>query len=558
MLPHRRRLLPLALLLSLLVAVLAPGAASAGIWSPVASGTSEDILAIEYQGEDRFWFTTANGKVFKRAGGGFKQVADAQITLNDIAFQPGGAVGLAVGQGGKVLRSTDAGETWSTVSGIQARNSGCNGSAALAGVTAVRFASGNRVYLFADGFGQIARSDDAGATWQDANRSADGTACRIRAVISDAFLPGPDVGYFMSERFGETYLSTDNLGTAALQGNGPNGFENVHRVVGDSRNQNRQWALTPETGNGSYFQRTETGWRSEDGWELINPGTMQAGYDLAFAGGTVLAAGDGGMILNSVDGRRFGFSPADGAQAGTAWRAVALASGTQGAVGGRGGALVLSSSANQVPSPPPPADFSRPTGTIGGPSAIGAGAVAAFSVNAADNAGGRGLDPASFTWTATGQSPVVGPAATFAWPAPGLQTVTVRFRDLAGNEGSATRTVEVAKGAATLPATAKPPVKIRTAGGKLKVTVKGKLKIPAGIPAAQGCRGNVIATVKKAKRLITARVIKLSKRCGFLKTITLRRSKVGRAKTLRVTLRLEGNQVIGTTRRTYTLKVPRR
>lgn len=553
---HRRSLL-LALLLYA-AGALAPGAASAGIWSPIASGTSEDILAIEYQGDDRFWFTTANGKVFKRAGGGFKQVADAGITLNDIAFQPGGAVGLAVGQGGKVLRSTDGGERWSNVTGIPVRRSTCDGSAPLAGVTAVRFATGSRVYLFAAGFGQIARSDDAGATWQDANRSADGSACRIRAVISDAFLPGADTGYFMSVRFGQTFLSTDNLGTTTVQGDGPNGFENVHRVVGDPQNQNRQWALTPETGNGSFFQRTETGWRSKDGWELINAGTMQAGYDLAFAGGTVLAAGDAGMILNSVDGRRFGFSPADGPQAGTPWRAVALASATLGAVGGRGGALVVSSSANQVPSPPPPADFSRPTGTIGGPSAVGAGTAAAFSVSAADNAGGRGLDPASFTWTATGQSPVAGPAATFAWPAPGLQTVTVRFRDLAGNEGSATRTVEVAKGAATLPTTARPPVKIRSSGGKLKVTVKGRLRIPAGIPAAQGCRGNVIATVKKGKRLITARVIKLSKRCGFLKTITLRRSKVGRARTLRVTLRLEGNQVIGTTRRTYSLRVPRR
>lgn len=556
--PHRQRSTLFAVAAAVLGLAAAPGAAAAGIWTPVASGTSEDILAIEYQGEDRFWFTTANGRVFKRAGGSFKQVADAGLTLNDIAFQPGGAVGLAVGQGGRVLRSTDAGESWAGVTGIPVRDSTCRSSAPLESVTAVRFATPSRVYLFGNGFGQIARSDDAGATWQDANRSDDGAACRIRAVISDAFLPSADVGYFMSQRFGETYLSTDNLRTATLQGDGPNGFDNVHRLAGDPQNQNRQWALSPESGNGSYFQRTETGWRSEDDWELINPGTRQAGYDVAYAGGTVLAAGDAGMILNSADGRNFGFSPADGALANTAWRSVALASGTLGAVGGRGGALVVSNSANTVPTPPPPRDFSDPTGVVSGPGAVGAGAPAAFTVNATDDAGGRGVDPASFSWTATGQAPVTGPTATFTWPAPGTQTVTVRFRDLAGNEGSATRTVEVAKGAAVLPGTAKPPVKIRRSGGTLKVKVKGRLKIPPGIPAAQGCRGNVIATVKKAKRLITARVIKLTKRCGFTKTITLRRSKVGRAKRLRVTLRLEGNEVIGTTRRTYTLRVPRR
>ena len=556
--PHHLRssLLALAAFLACLVA---PSAAHAGIWTPIASGTNEAILAIEYQGEDRFWFTTANGRIFKRAGGAFREVKGPSLTLDDIAFN--GDVGLAVGQGGEVWRSTDRGDTWTKITGIPVRDSTCRESAPLEAVTAVRFATPTRVYVFGNGFGQIARSDDAGATWQDANvttNSRGETDCTIRQVISDAFLPSADVGYFMSESFGQTFLSTDNLRTVTVQGDGPNGFENVHRVAGDPLNQNRQWALTPESGNGSYFQRTESGWRSETGWDVVGREEMAAGFDVAYAGGTVLAAGDSGMILNSADGIEFHFARADGALANRGWRSVALASGTQGAVGGLGGALVVTDSANSVPPPPPPDDFTDPTGTIAGPAQVAAGTPAAFQVSAADNPGGRGVDPSSFSWSAIGQPPAAGPSATFTFSEPGIETVRVSFRDGAGNTGSASRTVTVTKAAATLPAASKPPVKIRRSGGKIKVTVKGRLKIPAGIDRATGCKGNVIATIKKGRRLISARVIKLSKACGFNKTIKLSRSKVGRAKKLGITLRLEGNEIIGTTRKSYKLKVPRR
>src|SRR5215218_1732143 len=40
------------------------GPASAGIWSEIPSGTTEEITAIEYQGADRFWYATGSGKIF--------------------------------------------------------------------------------------------------------------------------------------------------------------------------------------------------------------------------------------------------------------------------------------------------------------------------------------------------------------------------------------------------------------------------------------------------------------------------------------------------------------
>jgi len=550
-------------LLALASALTAPGAASAGIWSQVDSGTPEDILAIEYQADDRMWFTTAGGKIFRREGGGFRQVFDAPVTLLDIAFQPGGGgAGLAVGQGGKVYRSGDSGATWSEVRDIPVSNEFCTDSAPLADVTAVRFASQSRVFLFG-GISQIARSEAAGepGSWADANRAPE-NACRIASdrPITDAFFPEPGVGFFMSQDFGETFFSTDDLQSPPpRQGEGPNGFENVHRLAGDPLNQNRQWALTPEDGNGSYFQRTESGWRSSDGWTIANDGERAAGYDVAYAGGTVLAAGNDGMILNSTDGANFYFNRADGALGSTDWRSVGLAGATLGAVGGAGGVLVMTRSANSIPGASPARDFSDPSGTIAGPESVPAGVPVTFTATAADNPGGSGIDPAGFTWDAVAeQSVIAGPAATYTFTEPGRYDLKVTFRDRGANEGVATRVVTVTRAQGSLPPTAKPPIKIGRSRGKVRITVKGRLRIPAGLPAAKGCRGNVIATVKKGKRLISARVIKISSRCAFRKTITLRRSKVGRARKLGITLRLEGNEVVGTTRRSYKLRVPRR
>ena len=53
--------------------------------------------------------------------------------------------------------------------------------------------------------------------------------------------------------------------------------------------------------------------------------------DVDFAGGTVLAAGDAGLVLNSVDGATFFYNGADGALATQRWNAVGLASGVDGA-----------------------------------------------------------------------------------------------------------------------------------------------------------------------------------------------------------------------------------
>src|SRR3954463_6324113 len=93
--------------LAILVCALSAPAAHAITWTEIPSGTTSEITAVEYQGATRFWFTTVNGSIFKRQGDGtFTQVrGPSGVRLNDIEFQDGGPVGLAVGDNGNVLRS---------------------------------------------------------------------------------------------------------------------------------------------------------------------------------------------------------------------------------------------------------------------------------------------------------------------------------------------------------------------------------------------------------------------------------------------------------------------
>ena len=92
------------------------GSAHAGIWTAIPSGTSDTISAIEYQGDGRLWYATTNGKLAHREPTGefaFGAGPGAGIVFNDLAFQPDGDVGIAVGNSDNVWRTTDGGDTWS-------------------------------------------------------------------------------------------------------------------------------------------------------------------------------------------------------------------------------------------------------------------------------------------------------------------------------------------------------------------------------------------------------------------------------------------------------------
>ena len=541
---------------------LSPATTMAATWTEVTTGTSQDISAIEYQADDRFWFTTTNGGIFRFAGGSFSQRLNAPgIVLNDVEVRNN--VGLAVGNGGAVYRSVDSGLTWTPVAMPISNTSGCNADLALGDVRKVAFATDSIVYLFG-AHNQIMRSSNAGASWVNYNRS--GAACRINAsdaITGAFFVPGaPTVtGYLVSRYFDGLYFSTNDLQSGQIKSSGLNGFQSAHRIAGDPANPNRQWGITVAAGgNGSYFSRTTDGWTSNDrGWETGNADLRfrDSAYDIAYAGGTVLMAGATGQIMNSIDGRTFFYVDAGGPLATQEWRAVALASATKAAVGGTNGKLVVSQDAATIP------DVIAPTGTITGPTSGQTGQPLTFAAQVAD-AGGSGIDPAAFSWTATGLPAQGGQSVTYTFSDRGTYTVQLAFRDRAGNAATARRTVSISaapKPEIELPRASKPPLTVkRVKGGKIRITLKGGFGMPPGITMAQGCTGDVVLTVKKRRTLITARTAKLKRTtttCRYRKTINIGSRKVGKARSLRATVRFQGNAYLAAVSRTYTVKVRR-
>jgi hypothetical protein len=366
--------------------LLAPASSvtAASIWTPVESGTTHDITGIEYQSADRFWYVTGTGEVFKRRPDGSFDLryGPSSLPLNDIEFQIGGQIGFAVGNGGQVLRSVDAGETWASVNTggqpIPVSESTnfpqCDTTQPLADVNSVRFAGNNRVYIFAQG-AQLARSQpgnpaDVGAagTWTDANRDTKGTAstaddtCKVppgAGGMDDGFFvpTTPDVGYICTGYFGKVYLTSDNLASAASErpANCGNGSGPDRHMTGDPDNPNRMWAVNPQGADRGFTRYTEDGWQTSFPFKIGNPEerSFSSPYDVDFSGGTVVAVGSDGLIINSVNGRKFFYNGASGDLAQTEWRAVGLATATEGAVGGVGGKLVVSSNTTKVDLDPP-------------------------------------------------------------------------------------------------------------------------------------------------------------------------------------------------------------
>jgi hypothetical protein len=390
-----------------------------------------------------------------------------------------------------------------------------------------------------------------------------GTSCKVDQNIDDAFfIPGSAAGYFIARSFGGVWFTADGLTSSATKkpASAGNGFVNIRRVAGDGGNPNRQWTVTPGSGGTSYLSHTTDGWSTESNWSIGNPDIRDVtnASDVDFAGGTVLAAGSAGMILHSIDGATFFFNGADGVLATRDWLSAGLASATEGAVGGTGGKLVLTSAANVTP------DVTPPTGTITGPTTVTAGQPATFTA-LLDDAGGSGLNAGATAWTVTGLGNQSGNTATYTFPSAGFYLVRVTFADNAGNTGSATLGVS-AQAAATGP-TATPALSLsgpgntataRIIGDRVRVRMRGTIKAPAGVSVAAACNGKVRLTIKKKRKTLlkTRAALKLKNgQCRFGKTVFLSRRQAGRGTRLRLKVRFPGNSVLKAGETTKTLVV---
>jgi hypothetical protein len=95
----------------------------------------------------------------------------------------------------------------------------------------------------------------------------------------------------------------------------------------------------------------------------------------------------------------------------------------------------------------------------------------------------------------------------------------------------------------------------RISRGRVRITLDGKLGRPAGISAAKGCHGSVVATVRRGKKRIARESLPLSHSCRFHRVGVLSRRKVKQARKLGLTLRFGGNAVLAAATRTYKVKI---
>lgn len=547
------------------------GPANAGIWAEIPSATTEEITAIEYRGGDQFWYATGSGKIYRRVGGTFQQEYNGPgVVFRDIEFSADGTVGLAVGTNGRLVRSTNGGDDWAVVDLPNSRSAtsevDCATSAPEGDLDSVRIDGLGRAWIVGTG-AQIWRSTGTGATlgtgWADANDGT-GTACKIAGRDFDAmvFIPGDPGAYFIARSFGQVFFSSDPSATSASEkpGSAGNGFVFLRRAVGDPSNTNRMWAVVPGNGGTSYVQRTSDGWSTAADWSIANGDrrTFTNAYDIDYAGGTVLTAGEAGMVLHSVDGENFFYDDADGILATQDWRAVSLADGANGAIGGTNGKLAITTAASVMP------DIAKPTGTIAGPATAPAGRPVAFTLNAADT-GGSGLNAASYAWTSAGLPGAGGNPATFTFPSPGFYTVKVTFADNAGNAAEATHNIQITK--ATTTSNTLPvdftgrgnEASAKIVGNRVRVRARGTIRLPAGAPKS-ACKGKVKLQVKRRTTTLAKRSAKLKRKhgkCRFGKTINIRRSKVGSSTTrLRLKVSFKGNATLkaGSTTKTLVIK----
>ena len=580
-------------LLALVAITAFPATASAGIWTQIDSGLpagSADIIqTIEYQAPDRLWYGTGSGKLFTKTGGAMTQTLNAAgVQFHDIAFKPGSPVGIAVGSGGNIWRTANAGSTWTRVNfntwpacDTDSPNNGdiaplTNPNFAL---YSVEWGPGDRVFVSGEDHTYL-RSNNTGSTWTEINKYKDVEEgyptyktiyCRVKLSATDLVVLPVDaaaadnaIPLYMLNTDNNVRFSSDGLASSpATKANlGCSGSLDKAFAV-DPVNPARQWSTTAAPG---CFYRTEDDSTYEHvDAENPNGDTLGEMHDVAAAGSplTVIAVGKGGDILNSADGQHFYLNRADGALATKDWHAVDGFDRDHFAVGGGNGTLIVTTAGSSIP------DLVAPQGTITGPDTVTVGQAASFTANATDNAGGSGIDAASFAWTAPSSGGGSGQATSLTFTSAGTHTVKVVFRDVAGNVGEATKVVTVKAVVTQQPPPPPPalgkfgfskkvPATARKKGKFVTVRILGKFKLPTGMTAAQACKGRVFLRVNKGKKKLAAPAVNLSSTCGFKKTIKIKRKKVGKARRLLLTISFAGNDAVVAGSKRYSVKVKRK
>lgn len=215
-------------------------------------------------------------------------------------------------------------------------------------------------------------------------------------------------------------------------------------------------------------------------------------------------------------------------------------------------------------------DTMAPSGTIGRPASIEAGKSAIFTANVSDDPFGSGIDPNGYTWTAPGFEPRTGASTTYTFPAAGRYTVTLSYRDLAGNAATTTVNVDVVGDQSVLPPAGilLPRASIKPTSDRLGiiVTLSGEIEPVMGVKPVTGepllrttvCRSSMTLSLRKGTASLGTSTVNLVRRtCAYRTTLTITRKKLGTAKSLNLVVRFNENPAMRRTSKTFVLKVPK-
>ncbi len=368
------------------------------------------------------------------------------------------------------------------------------------------------MWVFAAG-SQIATSQavnpalvGAPGTWTDGNRDTHGTGaaaddtCKVPSSYgegyADAFFATPDVGYIVAASFSEVFFTANNLAsTAQKKTAGAGNAGNGGRVIaGDPANPSRMWSVNGTPYGRSTTAYTRDGWQTSDWFEIGNDTVREF---------PSTGPADVDFVRRHRPGR------------GRRRPRAQLHRRRQ---------LLLQRRRGRARHPA----LERGRPRLG------------------DRRRGRRRQRQARADDGREQHPRPARAAARgdADPQPGHQPAA---GDAAGSAPAAD--LHAHRQGQRRPA--------KLSGGKVKVVVKGKIKVPSGVSAKTACTGTVQMTIKKGKTLLTARNAKLSKTCTFTKTISLAKSKVGATKSLAITVRFQGNAILKPTTKNLTAKIKR-
>jgi hypothetical protein len=340
------------------LAALPSAAAAATTWTSLATGTTEEITALDYRA-DRLTFATSNGSIFSGPPSGpfVVEASFPGVTITEVDFSPNGTQGLATADAGRLFRYASG--SWSPVDLTDSSYDFPSGFCATTPLVPpavrppatptetlldVEWADDSTAYVVSGVRGRVLRSVDGGLTFADASRQADGT-CRVNDdVTAVEAVPGaPASLWFARTGRGRLLRTDDGLATAvtARSADVVNCTDRRVRLALDPVSPQRlsavavgcaglRWGITGDGGQSATFVAGAAG-------NL---------HDVAAAPGVFLAVGDAGLIERTSTTREPVAIPASGADATTNWRAVEMLDADRAVVAGAGGRLAITSTAS--------------------------------------------------------------------------------------------------------------------------------------------------------------------------------------------------------------------